>query len=62
MDLVTFHSLWTAALFVVFIGIVMWAYSSRRKATFEEYGRIPLDDDDATMTQAPRGDGGADHG
>jgi cytochrome c oxidase cbb3-type subunit 4 len=30
---------------VVFIGIVVWAYSSRRKADFDEAGRMAMDDD-----------------
>lgn len=29
----------------VFIGIVIWAYSKRKKADFEEAGRMALDDD-----------------
>ena len=30
---------------VVFIGIVIWAYSRRKKADFEQAGRIAMDDD-----------------
>jgi cbb3-type cytochrome oxidase subunit 3 len=30
----------------VFIGIVIWAYSTHRKADFEQAGRIAMDDDD----------------
>ncbi len=45
------HAWWTAALFVTFIGIIIWAYSSTRKEDFEEAARLPLDDDeDATLT------------
>ena len=40
------HSIWTVVLFVVFIGIVVWAYSSRRKKDFDEAARLALDDDD----------------
>ena len=29
----------------VFIGIVVWAYSSHRKADFDKAGRIAMDDD-----------------
>ncbi len=39
------HSIWTVILFVVFIGIVVWAYSSRRKKDFDEAARLALDDD-----------------
>jgi cytochrome c oxidase cbb3-type subunit 4 len=47
------HAWWTAALFVAFIGIIIWAFSSRRKEEFEEAARLPLDDvEDATDTSA----------
>ena len=39
------HSIWTVVVFVVFIGIVVWAYSSRRKKDFDEAARLALDDD-----------------
>ena len=39
------HSIWTIIVFVVFIGIVVWAYSSRRKKDFDEASRLALDDD-----------------
>ena len=40
-----FHSLWTLALFVLFIAIIFWAWSSKRKDEFERAARLPLDDD-----------------
>lgn len=45
MEASTIHGLWTAALLVIFIGIVIWAWSGRRKAGFDEAARIPLEDD-----------------
>ena len=30
---------------LVFIGIVIWAYSKRKKADFEKAGRMAVDDD-----------------
>jgi cytochrome c oxidase cbb3-type subunit IV len=42
-----FHSIWTVVLLVVFIGIVIWAWSGKRKHAFDEAARIPLEDDDA---------------
>jgi cytochrome c oxidase cbb3-type subunit IV len=39
------QSVWTVIAMSVFIGIVIWAYSSRRKADFDEAGRIVTDDD-----------------
>ncbi len=45
MDVNLMRSIWTAVLFAVFIGIVWWAWSGRRKADFEAAARLPLDDD-----------------
>jgi cytochrome c oxidase cbb3-type subunit 4 len=39
------HSIWTVLVFVVFIGIVLWAFSGRRKKDFDEAARLVLDDD-----------------
>jgi len=32
---------------VIFFGIVVWAYSRKRKPEFDEAARLPLDDDDS---------------
>jgi cytochrome c oxidase cbb3-type subunit 4 len=40
------HSIWTVAVFVIFIGIVLWAFSGSRKKDFDEAARLALDDDD----------------
>jgi len=47
MDLVDAHSLYTVMAFVTFIGIVAWVYSGKRKAGFEEAGRLPLTEEDS---------------
>ena len=39
------QSVWTVIAMVVFIGIVVWAFSKRKKADFEKAGRMALDDD-----------------
>ncbi len=44
MDVSVFHGLWTGALLVIFIGIVAWAWSGKRKRDFDEAAHIPLDD------------------
>jgi cytochrome c oxidase cbb3-type subunit 4 len=36
----------TLILLVVFLGIVLWAYSGKRKADFDAAARLPLDDHD----------------
>ena len=41
----TFHTIWTLLLLIAFVGIVIWAWSSRRKAQFDVAARTPLDDD-----------------
>jgi len=40
------HSIWTVVVFVVFIGIILWAYSGKRKKDFDEAARLVLDDDE----------------
>jgi cytochrome c oxidase cbb3-type subunit 4 len=35
----------TAVLLVVFIGVVVWAYSAKRRRAFDEAARLPLQDD-----------------
>ena len=42
-----FHSLWTVVVLVVFVAIVVWVFSGKRKQRFEEAARIPFQDDDA---------------
>ena len=46
MDIGIAQSIWTLLVFVVFIGIVIWAYSDKQKAYFDEAAQLPLDDDD----------------
>lgn len=50
MEIVSFHSLWTLTLFISFVGIVFWAYSSRRKADFEEAANLVFDEDELKKT------------
>lgn len=45
MDVNLMRSVITTVLFVVFIGIVLWAWSKGRRADFEAAARLPLDDD-----------------
>ena len=48
MDFDFMHSIWTVVMFVLFIGIVVRAWSAKRKRRFDEAARMPLEDDDAT--------------
>lgn len=46
MSPVIFHSIWTVALLILFIGIIIWAFSSRRKRSFDEAARLPLEEEE----------------
>ena len=37
-----FHIFWTAILMLVFVLIVIWAWSSKRKSKFEQAAQLPL--------------------
>ena len=60
MSMSDFHSWWSVALLAVFIAIVAWAWSGKRREEFEQAARIPLDDDEPVTARrpsdAPRGD------
>jgi cytochrome c oxidase cbb3-type subunit 4 len=45
VDYSTFSSAMTVVMLVVFIGIVGWAYSGKRRAQFDEAARVPFEDD-----------------
>ncbi len=57
MDINLARSLITALLFIVFIGIVLWAWSKGKRKDFEEAARLPLDDDLAEERTARNGRG-----
>ena len=35
----------TAVVFIAFIGVVLWAYSSKRKSSFDEAANLPFADE-----------------
>lgn len=45
MDINDLRSLTTLFMFVVFIGIVVWAWASRRQAGFSDAAQLPFMDD-----------------
>ncbi|MBL8538785.1 MAG: cbb3-type cytochrome c oxidase subunit 3 [Betaproteobacteria bacterium] len=47
MDMNDIRSVLTVILFVVFLGIVFWAFSGRRKRAFDEAARLPFDEDES---------------
>ena len=44
--------IFTALLLVMFIGLIFWAWSKRRKIDFDEASKLPLEDD--MKTREPR--------
>ncbi len=45
MDINLLRSIVTVAALVVFIGIVIWAWSKRNQADFDEAARLPFEQD-----------------
>jgi cytochrome c oxidase cbb3-type subunit 4 len=45
MDINLARSVVTVLLLAVFIGIVLWAYSGKRKQAFDAAARLPLDEE-----------------
>jgi len=52
MDINDVRSLITVVSFIAFLGIVVWAYGSKRKAGFEEAARSVLEESDGDGTVA----------
>ena len=46
MDLTTLRSITTVLVFVTFIGVWIWAWSSKRKKAFDEAANLPFVEDD----------------
>ncbi len=41
----TLHIIWTLVALTLFVGIVIWAWSGKRKQEFEVLAHLPLEDD-----------------
>ncbi|MBT5230885.1 MAG: cbb3-type cytochrome c oxidase subunit 3 [Methylococcales bacterium] len=52
MDVATLHSIHTVLMFIAFIGIFLWAYSSKRKADFDEAANLPFADEPESLDDA----------
>ena len=48
MDFSLIQSIWTIVVMVLFVGIVIWAWSGKRKERFDEAANIPFKEDDMT--------------
>ena len=51
MDINDLRGLSTLFLMVTFIGLCIWAYSRKRKTTFDEAANLPFADADAELNQ-----------
>ncbi|GAA4649164.1 hypothetical protein GCM10023116_14380 [Kistimonas scapharcae] len=60
MDINTLRGLATVLCMIAFLSIVFWAYSSKRKRSFEEAANLPFADDtahrSAVMSTFEKGD------
>jgi cytochrome c oxidase cbb3-type subunit 4 len=46
MDYSLIQSVWTLVVLVLFVGIVIWAWSGKRKKDFEDAANIPFHEDE----------------
>jgi cytochrome c oxidase cbb3-type subunit 4 len=53
MNFTLIQSLWSIVILITFLGIVFWAYSSHRKAAFDEAARLPFDDEPSNGNNKP---------
>jgi cytochrome c oxidase cbb3-type subunit 4 len=58
MDINDLRSVFTVLAFASFVGIVWWAYSGKRKASFDEAAKLALDEDEP---DGSRNDAGRQH-
>jgi cytochrome c oxidase cbb3-type subunit 4 len=54
MDINVLRSIVTVLAFAAFIAIVLWAYSDRSKAAFDEAARLPFDEEDDGISGGER--------
>ena len=47
MDSSLIMSIWTIVVLVLFVGIVIWAWSGKRKQAFDEAAHLPFDEEDS---------------
>ncbi len=46
-----FQSIWTIIVMVIFLGILAWAYSNKRKNSFDATAQSVIDDDDSVKAK-----------
>ncbi|KFZ31822.1 hypothetical protein IDSA_03820 [Pseudidiomarina salinarum] len=50
MDYITWRSFYTVLVFVLFIGVVWWAFSKGRKRRFDDAAKSIFDENELTST------------
>jgi cytochrome c oxidase cbb3-type subunit IV len=53
MDVNTLRTILTLICFILFLGIVAWAWSSGTRTRFEDAARVPLNDDNDGGRDSP---------
>jgi cytochrome c oxidase cbb3-type subunit 4 len=48
MNVIDFHSFYTLLMLVVFVGICIWAWSSKRKKFFNDAANLPFADEETS--------------
>jgi len=56
VDTSILQSVWTVVAFVFFVGVVVWAWSSKRKSSFDKAARMALDDEESVPDEQRRDD------
>ena len=54
MDTSILQSVWTVIAFVFFVAVVIWAWSGKRKKSFDKAARMALDDEEAVNDEQRR--------
>ena len=54
MDTTVLQIIWTVVAIVFFIGVVVWALSSRRKADFDKASIMAIDDEEPVSKEQSR--------
>ena len=54
MDDSLIQSVWTLVVLVLFVGIVIWAWSGKRKQEFDEAANIPFHEDDTSAEKTSK--------
>jgi cytochrome c oxidase cbb3-type subunit 4 len=51
MEINTIRGALTIILIIAFMGLVVWAWSSKRKETFDKLSQMPLEEDDGQVSE-----------